>query len=850
MATDQNLEILITANADGVKTGMTDAQQSVRNAGAEMAQSLKTVETETKGAVGSIIDSFKRMAAGAAETQKETTTHFGAMGGAFSKLTGPLMAVTGLLAGGAMFREAVSATMEMTGEANKLARQLGITAGAASILRVAMGDVYLSTEDAASAANSMARQVRTNEAAMNAMGLRTREANGELRSTTDMMRDAGAIVGTYREGMDQTNATVMLFGRGVHDAGIALKFAKLDMEAAEEKARSLGLVLTKQGAADAAKYKEAMNDVGDVLEGVKKAVGDALIPVLAKLGEWFSTIGPAAVTIIRGAIGGVTAVFWGLKNAVVILWETLTAMIYSVTEPIVSLGNALVKLADGDMTGATNIMMGMPDRIAGRWSSAMKGMVESSEDTSKHLAALFADGPDAAKPKTGTKTAPTKGDKPDKAGKPQDDALMKQFEAELAETKVLFQEKQRAEDSFREYSKQQELEYWQSKLALVERGSKDESQIKLKVATLKLALDKSTFDAEIAGIKAGGEEYKRNADVQLQIAQQVADKMRKAHGEESKEYIEAQRAVVAAARSAAQQKLEIEGQSAQVHKTRQLDEIAAEEEMSQLRQTLGIQTMARSLELEREFAARKMEIQRQTLRAELAMIDPQKDPLAVAKLNAQLEQLETKHQATLRQIGAKGNAESLKEISTVMNGIQSAMESSFKGILTGTMSLSGAVKNAFHSIGETLASTASKMASDWIMNQIKMRIASKETALTQLNNNAMAAAGAAWNAVVGIPIVGPILAPAAAALSYAGVMAFGSIASAQGGYDIPAGVNPITQLHEQEMVLPKEQADAVRDMAGGGGSAPIIINASGGDLIHKNDLGKLLKQLNRKFEFV
>jgi len=49
------------------------------------------------------------------------------------------------------------------------------------------------------------------------------------------------------------------------------------------------------------------------------------------------------------------------------------------------------------------------------------------------------------------------------------------------------------------------------------------------------------------------------------------------------------------------------------------------------------------------------------------------------------------------------------------------------------------------------------------------------------------------------------------------------IFSAEGGFDIPAGLNPVTQLHEQEMVLPKEQANTIRslghatDAASGGG---------------------------------
>lgn len=43
-------------------------------------------------------------------------------------------------------------------------------------------------------------------------------------------------------------------------------------------------------------------------------------------------------------------------------------------------------------------------------------------------------------------------------------------------------------------------------------------------------------------------------------------------------------------------------------------------------------------------------------------------------------------------------------------------------------------------------------------------------------------------------------------------------ASAEGGYDIPAGQNPLTQLHEKEMVLPKQQADVIRGLAENGRS--------------------------------
>jgi phage-related protein len=93
----------------------------------------------------------------------------------------------------------------------------------------------------------------------------------------------------------------------------------------------------------------------------------------------------------------------------------------------------------------------------------------------------------------------------------------------------------------------------------------------------------------------------------------------------------------------------------------------------------------------------------------------------------------------------------------------------------------------------------------------------------------------AFKAMVSIPYIGPVLAVAAgaSALALVGGLA-GKIKSARGGYDIPAGVNPVTQLHEEEMVLPKQHANTIRALgknltpdggiAGGGGSSAQTFN--------------------------
>jgi hypothetical protein len=110
-----------------------------------------------------------------------------------------------------------------------------------------------------------------------------------------------------------------------------------------------------------------------------------------------------------------------------------------------------------------------------------------------------------------------------------------------------------------------------------------------------------------------------------------------------------------------------------------------------------------------------------------------------------------------------------------------------------------------------------------------------------------------------IPVVGPGLALAAMATVSGAVLALGgSIPSAAKGWDIPAGVNPLAQLHEREMVLPAGPADVIRDLAGQGGAAratsvnvEIKATPMPGSffMVHKDELVRALKSANRDGHF-
>jgi hypothetical protein len=89
-----------------------------------------------------------------------------------------------------------------------------------------------------------------------------------------------------------------------------------------------------------------------------------------------------------------------------------------------------------------------------------------------------------------------------------------------------------------------------------------------------------------------------------------------------------------------------------------------------------------------------------------------------------------------------------------------------------------------------------------------------QSALLSIGNSAgKAAAGVYADVATSFGPAGPFVAPVLAGAALAAVLDFkGLVASAEGGFDIPAGVNPLTQLHQEEMVLPARFANPLRDV--------------------------------------
>ncbi|HEZ0613204.1 TPA: tape measure protein [Neisseria meningitidis] len=416
---------------------------------------------------------------------------------------------------------------------------------------------------------------------------------------------------------------------------------------------------------------------------------------------------------------------------------------------------------------------------------------------------------------------------------------MQAWEEEIKAQKLAHKEMQRETLSHQEWDLAREAAYWRAKLATVDAGSKTGLKLREKILTLEDQLSKQSTEAKINQV----------------VEWEKLDK----------------------------HKLDMEKDAA--------DQALANGQISQLQR----------LDLEIEFENRRYQIAYDALQERIALAeqDPTYSQSAIDKLKQQMAELGQGHEREQgknkgkREQQRRKDAPSFAEMledggKNVWQTAQDQMGQAFSAMLSRTQTFSQAMTGFFKSTGQafiqemvtkplmgmmqrmvqesaiykSIFSTKQSMEQAGAAETVANKTA--ETSAVVGANATQAASGAAASQAA-IPITGPTMAAAAMGAMFALVMGLvggggGSktsttttrIPSAAGGWDIPAGINPLTQLHENEMVLPAEHAQTIREMAGqsGGDNSTIVINTTGGDFVHKKDIAKLLRQMNRDFKLV
>lgn len=521
--------------------------------------------------------------------------------------------------------------------------------------------------------------------------------------------------------------------------------------------------------------------------------------------------------MLRGVLEVIRWGFIGLKSAVQVVFETLGFAVENFINGVKTLAGVLKAALSLDWDGVKSAysqgFQTMEDLAVKHGQNIVKKLSANREEMLK-FSAMY---PDAGKgPKIDTSShinAKTGNALIDKATGTKQTSRVGQWSAELAEEKVYYQQS----NDLREYSKQQELAYWQEVLSKNKVTAAEKVQITRTMANLQL---------------------------------QILKEQKQREGQ-----------------------LTLEG----INNTEKLgmDSVAMAEQHAQALVQAGQITQEKLLIMQQQFEDRKFKIMAdaQQRRIDLLKKDPNSDPVALQKALDKLQEIQRKHTQTMAKLQDDVLVNSKQQWEKVLQPFSQAFDQSISGMIQGTQTLQQAMANIGQAVVAEFVNMGVKMATHWAATELAKTAATVEgtatrtaveqaganqsiaisafAAIKSIMNSAWEAMAGAFKALVGIPVVGPALATGAGAAAFATVSGLaGNVASARGGFNIPAGVNPLTQLHEKEMVLPAHIADPMRDMlAGGGGkgSAVHIHAKSDKDMVRVGDLKKLLGQMNRNF---
>lgn len=192
------------------------------------------------------------------------------------------------------------------------------------------------------------------------------------------------------------------------------------------------------------------------------------------------------------------------------------------------------------------------------------------------------------------------------------------------------------------------------------------------------------------------------------------------------------------------------------------------------------------------------------------------------------------------------------------NSIRSSFNSAIDSMLFQGKTFGQAMLTVAQGVVKAFLEMGEKIAEDWIEKQIESIFVTKSaqatSALGQITDNAAVAASGAAAATAAIPIVGPELAPAAAASTFADTMSWASaLGLAVGAWEIPQDMRAI--IHKGEMVVPRTFAEGLRGARGFGGGdvsmhyAPTINAREPATLSQMltRESGEMLAWLNRQF---
>lgn len=256
------------------------------------------------------------------------------------------------------------------GDATKeFAAITGVAAKDVAGLQLAFAQGNVGRDEMTKGLAKLSKQMVEGNAAFDQLGIKTRNADGTLRSTKATLYDVADAFAAMKDGPAKTAYAMELFGKSGADMIATLNEGSAGMREMAEMAEKLGLVIDEDAAEAADKFNDTTQLLGMGLQGVARQTMAQLLPTLNSLAGGFLTAMTQGDALSQTA--GVLAA--GMKGVYTVI-AVVVQGVNTLGKSLGAVAGQLVALATGNFREMIRIGDEWVADIKGDWTSTIKSI--------------------------------------------------------------------------------------------------------------------------------------------------------------------------------------------------------------------------------------------------------------------------------------------------------------------------------------------------------------------------------------------------------------------------------------------------------------------------------------------
>jgi hypothetical protein len=747
--------------------------------------------------------------------------------------------------------ESVRNVAEYADEVDKSSQKTGIAADKLQGLQFAAKMSDISAKDLDNSLKKLANAMEgagvagsKGAEAFAAVGLKASDLKN--MKTDEVLAKVADAFQNSQDGAGKAAIAMQLFGKSGTDMIPFLNKGSGSITELIAQAQKMGLVMSGDALESAGRLDDQFKLMDAQIEGLQRRASSALVPAFLQITNAFSQS-----TQQGGAMSGV---FDGLGEVLLMITKVASYV-------------AQLLQADGIIIGAT--AASVMSAVTGDFKGAKMIMEEGYKDIAASAKKFDAFRESLEKPVNVPKI-----NVPSEGGNKKDLHLGNGAEAsQMSVWKAQLEAKKEVEGQYFKSSLADDEQFWQAKLALADKGSKDEIAIKhelygihKQLAVQKYNDDQEALKTEMAAARAGSQE-------RINLAFQTSQHVGETYGFESKEYQAALKDVKKAGEDFDKEQEKLESMKVQRARDHSMAMIGMERDRLTQMKSLGQISDLDEIAALKVLKEKEYQLELQAQQDKIALMK-EEGPARQQQLD-DLAKMQDKHDAEMQQLDNQRVLAIKKNWDSVLNPISNAFDQSLTGMIQGTQTFQQSMARMGQSILAEFIKMGVTRVTTWIGNELAMTTASvtgntarsiasktgssdamqaKGTEATAVvSSSAAEAASGAASAVAAIPVIGPALAATSFASIMAMVMGAGSMIKSSAGGEWQVPHDRLNLVHKDETILPAYEAGQLRSMVAGGngsGGGDVHFHGQGGDFIHKKDLAAYLRQMKRNFVLV